>query len=95
MQKIHEHFIFKNEIAEYRGKIGFQAYNTAGENVGIVFPCDNEASPTYGACELRFYEAHHTRYGEGQIVRSHGGKIQWAKLEELLETSGSCQFFID
>ena len=95
MPNIQEHFTFQNEIAELRGKIGFQAYNAAGENVGIVFPCDNANSPAYGACELLFHEAHRARYGDGQIIRSHGGKISWATLESRLHSNGTCSFFID
>ena len=91
----HEHFTFKNEIAECRGKIGFQAYNSAGENVGIVFMEDAKNTPAFEHCTLCMYPAYYNRYGEWHRIRSHGGRIKWNKMEELMETIGHYQLFID
>ena len=40
-----EEFTFTMQKAFYRGKIGFQAYNSKGENVGLVFMCDDKRIP--------------------------------------------------
>ena len=90
-----EEFTFTNQRVSYRGKEGFQAYNMQGENVGIVFMCDDKRTPAYEHCELCIYEDYHTRYGEWHRITSHGGRIKWSKLCEILQQKTNHKIFID
>ena len=80
-----EEFTFTMQKAFYRGKIGFQAYNSKGENVGLVFMCDDKRTPAYEHCELCMYPAYYNQYGEWHRIQSHGGRIKWDKLCEILK----------
>ena len=91
----HEEFTFTKERAFYRGKFGFQAYNSKGENVGLVFECDVKKTPAYEHCELCIYEKYHNRYGEWHRIQSHGGRIKWSRLCELLKQKSEYRIFID
>lgn len=93
--QFNEVFTFTNELAELRGKIGYLAYNANGENVGVVFEDDNQHTTAFGYCTLCLYPAYHNRYGEWHRIRSHGGKIKWSKLCEILSCKDKCTYFID
>ena len=90
-----EVFTFTNELAELRGKIGYLAYNANGENVGIVFEEDNQHTPAFECCTLCMYPTYYNRYGEWHRIRSHGGRIKWNKLCEILSCKEKCTYFID
>ncbi len=90
-----EQFIFLNKKGFYRGKYGFLAYNSEGENIGIVYMCDDVDSPSYGHCELCNYKDYHNRYGQWHIIFSNGQRIQWTKLCEILENKAKHKVFID
>ena len=90
-----EEFTFTMQKAFYRGKIGFQAYNTKGENVGLVFMCDDKRTPAYEHCELCMYPAYYNQYGEWHRITSHGGRIKWSKLCEILKQKTKHKVFID
>lgn len=90
-----EEFTFKNQKGFYRGKLGFQAYNSKGYNVGIVFMCDDPRTPAFEHCELCIYAKYHTQYGEWHRIQSNGGRIKWTKLCEILKQNSKCTVFID
>ena len=90
-----EEFTFTNQRAFYRGKEGFQAYNMKGENVGLVFMCDDKRTPAYEHCELCMYPAYYNQYGEWHRITSHGGRIKWSKLCEILKQKTKHKVFID
>lgn len=91
----HEEFTFTNERTHYRKKNGFRAYNSKGENVGLVFSCDDKRLSAYEHCELCIYSAYHERYGEWHIIKSYGERIKWDKLCEILKTKENYKLFID
>lgn len=91
----HEEFFFINKRACHRGKQGFQAYNSKDENIGIVYMCDDKDGPSYEHCELCMYSEYHERYGEWHIIKTHGGRIKWSKLCEILQKNGRYTVFID
>jgi len=90
-----EEFTFTSQKARYRGKSGFQAYNSKGENVGLVFMCDDKRTPAYEHCELCMYPAYYNQYGEWHRITSHGGRIKWCKLCEILKQKEKHKVFID
>ena len=90
-----EFFTFKNESGYHRGKRGFQAFNSNGENIGVVFMTDVHKTPAYGHCELCMYPAYYNRYGEWHRITSHGGRIKWSKLCEILKEKAEYKVFID
>ena len=90
-----EDFTFTNARGYHRGKQGFQAFNSNGENVGIVFMCDDKRILAYEHCELCIYSPFHERYGEWHIIKSHGGRIKWNKLCEILSQKSTLTLFID
>ena len=90
-----EEFTFINQTAFYRGKVGFQAYNSKGENVGLVFMCEDKRTPAYEHCELCMYPAYYNQYGEWHRIISHGGRIKWCKLCEILKQKTKYKVFID
>lgn len=90
-----EEFIFTNELGYNRGKNGFQAYNSKGENVGIVFMSGDKRTPAYGHCELCMYKPYYNRYGEWHRIQSRGGRIKWDKLCDILKEKETHKVFID
>jgi len=90
-----EEFIFTSEKAFYRGKSGFQAYNSKQEKVGLVFMCDDPRTPAYEHCELCIYDRYQNQYGEWHRIQSHGGRIKWSKLCEILKQKTKHKVFID
>ncbi|MBR1975033.1 MAG: hypothetical protein IKA20_04210 [Clostridia bacterium] len=90
-----EYFTFTNEKGYHRGKNGFQAFNSKGENIGIVFMTDVHKTPAYGHCELCMYPAYYNQYGEWHRITSHGGRIKWSKLCEILKSRTEYKVFID
>ena len=92
---INEYFIIINQRAFYRQRNGFQAYNSKGENVGIICMCFDKRTPAFECCELCFYEKYHNRYGEWNRIQSNGGRIKWSRLCELLENKDKIKIFVD
>ena len=90
-----EEFTFTNEKIFYRGKVGFKAYNSKGQNVGLVFMCDDKRTPAYEHCELCMYPAYYNQYGEWHRITSHSGRIKWSKLCEILKQNTKYKVFID
>ena len=90
-----EEFTFTSQKAVYRGKSGFQAYNSKQENVGLVFMCDDKRTPACEHCELCMYPAYYNRYGEWHRITSHGGRIKWDKLCKILKKNLKYTVFID
>lgn len=90
-----EWFTFTNVRGYHRGKKGFQAFNSKGENVGIVFMTDVIKTPAYEHCELCMYPAYYNQYGEWHRIQSHGGRIKWSELCEILKHTATHKVFID
>lgn len=90
-----EKFVFKNEPASYCNFRGYRAYNSSGDNVGIVFMSPDKRSPAYGKCELCFYSKYHNRYGKYHRIKSSGGYIPWHLLCERLNKYGFVEYYID
>ena len=90
-----EMFTIKSQMEYYRGKQGFQAYNSKGEKVGIIFMSDDLRTPAYGHCELCIYPAYQNQYGEWHRILSHGGRFKWDKLCELLSQRDEYKMYID
>jgi hypothetical protein len=90
-----EEFTFTSVKKKYRGKVGFAAYNSANEEVGIVYMTDDKRSPSYECCELCMYEKYFNKYGEWHRFTSRGAKIKWYHLCEILNKCNSVKFFID
>ena len=90
-----EEFTFTSQKARYRGKSGFQAYNSKKENVGLIFMCDDSRTPAYKHCELCIYDIYQNQYGEWHRIQSHGGRIEWDKLCQILKEKAEYKVFID
>ena len=90
-----ETFTFKSGEYLYNGKIGFRAYNSRGEHVGIVFMTDDKRVKSYGYCELHFFPEYYNRYGEWHRLKSHGYRIAWATLYNYLKSHMEYSCFID
>ena len=90
-----EHFTFKNIIKYYRGKTGFVALNSENEEVGVVFMCDDRRTPAYAHCELCIYSQYQNKYGEWHRIKSHGARIEWEHLKNILKTQGFYKLYID
>ena len=90
-----EYFTFKSGVYMYDGKRGFRAYNSKGEQVGIVFMTDDERTPAYKHCELHCFPKYHSRYGEWHRIKSHGNRILWEFLRNKLKTQNEYSCFID
>ena len=92
--KIGETFTFTNEKTfGYGIKDAYKAYNSKNENVGFVFMTNDMRTSSYGCAELRFY----TPY-KGKIwwrFTSHGVKIDWKTLSQLITEKGECKYYID
>ena len=90
-----EVFTFKSGDYGYDGKWGFKAYNSKGEHVGIVFMTDDDRTPAYKHCELRFFPEYYSRYGKWHRIISHGNRLAWAHLCEILKIRNEYSCFID
>lgn len=90
-----EYFVIKNERKSYRNKTGFKAYNNSNEEIGIVFMCDDERTPAFQHCELCVYQEYVNKYGEWHRIKSHGARIKWQSLCEILNKQKSYKLFID
>ena len=90
-----EEFTFTNESTSYRGKNGYKAYNSNGENVGIVFMTDDKRRTSYGYCELCFYPNYQNRYGEWHKFTSHGYRLKWENLCTCLQNQSVYKCYID
>lgn len=90
-----EYFTFTNEVARLEGESGYKAYNSKGENVGIVFETTGAHTFADGHCELRMYPKYYNRYGKYHRIKSNGGRIKWSKLCEILSNKGKYTIFID
>ena len=90
-----ELFIFKTGDYFYDGKHGFRAYNSQGEHVGIVFMTDDDRGPAYKHCELHCFPEYYSRYGEWHRITSHGNRISWEFLCNVLKTQKEYPCFID
>ena len=91
----HETFTFKSESCRYDGKYGFEAYNSKGEHVGIVFMTDDKRIKAYGYCELHFFPQYRERYGEWHRIKSHGNRIAWDFLCNQLKFKNEYTCYID
>lgn len=92
---IAEKFTFKNEKVFYRGKNGFQAYNEKGENVGLVYMCDDKRWAAYGKCQLCIYGEYQKEYGQWRIVKSHGAFFDWVELCNYFTSKESVVMYLD
>ena len=92
---IQEDFTFINELAFYRGKVGFQVYNSKGENIGLVFMCEDARSSAYKHCELCMYEKYQKRYGSWYRIQSHGKRIRWTTIVAILQNVDKYHIYID
>lgn len=90
-----EDFTFTGETAYYKRKYGYKAYNSKGDNVGIVYMTDDKRSPSYEYCELCFYSEYKTRYGEWHRFFTNGCKLKWATLCSILKTNSEYVCHID
>ena len=90
-----ETFKITNEKACVKGKCGFKAYNSQGEYVAIVFMTDDKRRVAYGNCEFCFYPKYKQKYGEWHRIISHGGRIKYSTLCEILKKQSSYCIFVD
>lgn len=90
-----ETFIFKTGDYVYDGKYGFRAYNSKGEHVGIVFMTDDDRHPSYKHCELHFFPEYYSRYGVWHRITSHGDRILWEFLCNILKSRKEYSCYID
>jgi hypothetical protein len=90
-----EEFTFTNERKSYKGKTGYKAFNSKGDNIGIVYATDDERTPAFGHCELCIYPEHHNQYGEWHRIKSYGERIKWTTLCTFLEHNREYKVFID
>lgn len=87
--------IQNHKARSYRGAKGFKAYNSKGQNVGIVYMTNDKRVSAYGYCELCFYEEYHNRYGEWHRFTSHGQKIKWEYMVQQLNQNTIYKCYID
>jgi len=77
--------LIRSERGSYRGKIGFQAYNYKGQNIGLIFMTDDPRTPAYENIELCVYAQYKSQYGEWKRIKSRGGRIKWSYFCQLME----------
>ena len=94
-KKYFENFTINNAQKVFRGKRGFQAINSKGQEVGIVFMCDDKRIANYGNCELCIYEKFFNQYGQWHRFTVNGQKIKWNDLVQRLNLEGGISLFIE
>ena len=94
-KKYFENFTINNVQKSLRGKRGFQAINNKGQEIGIVFMCDDKRIANYGNCELCMHENFFTEYGQWHRFTTNGQKIKWDDLVQRLNIEGCIKLFIE
>lgn len=92
---IAEYFTIKAEQDEYRGKLGFNAYNSQGRNVAIVYACDDPRQPAFRCCQLCVFSTWQTKYGQWRIIRSNGKYIPFIELRKILSEQKEITIYVD
>ena len=95
MKDFGEIFKITNETDYFRGKNGFKAYNPQGKCVGIVFMTDDKRTAAYGNCEFCFYPEYKHPYGEWHRILSHGSRIKFKYLCDILSKQSTYNLFVD
>ena len=95
MTCFNETFTITNEKDYVKGKWGFKAYNAKGECIAIVFMTDDKRVAAYGNCEFCFYPKFKKTYGEWHRIRSHGSRIKFKNLCDILSKQSSYNLYID
>lgn len=90
-----ESFTFMSGIYRCDGKVGYKAFNSKGEHVGIVFMTDDPRTPAYKHCELHFFPQYYNQYGEWHRITSHGKRILWKTVCDYLKTHENYECFVD
>ena len=90
-----ETFTITNERDYVKGKFGFKAYNSQGTCVAIVFMTDDQRVAAYGNCEFRFYPKFKNKYGEWHRILSHGNRIKYQNLCDILNKQSSYSLYVD
>lgn len=99
MHYYNELFTITNEEGYYRRKwneiLQFKAYNSRGEQIGVIRMNDDKQKPAYGKCEFHNYEKYRTQYGEWHIIRSHGQYIPFQKVYDILSKQSEYKIYVD
>ena len=90
-----ETFYIKNEPYKYRKKIGFRAYNSNGDLVGIVHMTNDIRTPAYEHCEFAIFPKYQLRYGEWHRITSYGARLPWKRLIKELHEKGVYEVYVD
>ncbi len=93
-RKYCEYFTINNIQKVFRGKKGFPAINSKGQEIGIVFMGDDKRR-NYGNCELCMYEKYFDTYGQWHRFTVNGQKIKWEDLVQRLNIENSIKLFIE
>ncbi|MBQ8427252.1 MAG: hypothetical protein IJX16_05790, partial [Clostridia bacterium] len=93
-RKYLENFTIYNIQKVFRGKKGFPAINSKGQEVGIVFMGDDKRQ-NYGNCELCIYEKFFNEYGQWHRFTVNRQKIKWDDLVQRLNLEDSINLFIE
>ena len=90
-----ETFMFTNEKDGYRNHHGYKVFNSKGENIGLVFSSDDKRTPAYGNLELCIFKEFWNKYGQWHRITSHGCRIPWERLCQILSKNSSYECYID
>ncbi|MBQ3116398.1 MAG: hypothetical protein IJC07_05155 [Clostridia bacterium] len=93
-KKYFEEFTINNIQKVFRGKKGYAAINSQGQEIGIVFMGDDKRR-NYGNCELCVYESFFNTYGQWHRFTVNGQKVKWEDLVQKLNLQGQIKLFIE
>ena len=89
-------FTFTNAAEKLDHVKGYKAFNSANENIGIIFPDNDKRGKSYECCVLHMYPSFRSRYGTWHIIESNGHYVTWVDFcNQLSASGGSVTMHID
>ena len=85
-----EEFTFKRTMERYCGFEGFQAINSNGEKIGIVFMTQDKRVSSYGNCEIKVFSDFQNKYG-----MYHRFDLSYEMLCKILIKQKEYKYFVE
>lgn len=70
-------FTFTDTKDKIDGVVGYKAYNSAKENVGIIFKDTDKRLKSYECCALHMHPSFRAKYGTWHTIKNHGQYVKW------------------
>ena len=64
----HDRMSNNSSVVSKHRKNGFVTKDSAGKDVGIVFPLDDIRSPDFGAAAILFFKKYQAKYGVTRVI---------------------------